>query len=85
MATDNAESIVRHALAETQVIEAFETIFAAMIAAELQPVSASDFFTEASALMKREARAERLRQIMAVFRAMHEDAKSDNPYNLNQT
>lgn len=85
MATDHAQRIVRQALAETTVIEAFGEIIGEMIAAESTSIPASDFFTEAAALMKREARVKTLEKIMANFRAMHEDAKSDNPYNLNQT
>lgn len=83
METNHAERLVRKALAETEVIEAFGVLIGEMIRASSTPVPPSDFFTESAALMKREARVKTLEYIMGQFRTLHEDAKSDNPYNLN--
>ena len=87
MATDDTQKlIIRKVLAETPTIEAFEAMLEQMIKATRDVTcKGGDFFTESAILMKRESRVQTLRDIMAEFRAMHNDAKSDNPYNLNQT
>ena len=78
---DTAFIALRHALADLGVVEDLEQMIGLMITNAPIPESAGDFYSEAAALMKRESRVQTLRDILAEFRAMHEDAKADEPLN----
>lgn len=84
MATNDAQRIlVRKILADEANLEAFTALIDEVLeGADTTPV-ASDFFSEAAALMKRESRVKTLREIKGQFRSLHEEAKTDNYYNLN--